>query len=1324
MFLLLFAVTLGSGAVGSNRSLANDAKWIWVRSENPAMAGPGMCYFRKTFQMKDVESGRIEIAAKDRYDLFVNGRIVGGGNNWQRIDSYDLRPYLTAGLNVIGVRVENQQPGPAGLVARVTVKQYGNAAVSHSTDATWLCTRRELNNWLITRLRTEGWEAGNVFSEFGRRDPWTPDVPLMELPQVAAEPRPPAEAPVALVPAPAPPAPTSPPVPAPAPAEPMRKEVPPAEAPVAKVPPAAVPRSVPQQPSATVDADLPALDNPTNARFLVAPNFRVERVAQPDATGSLVAMAFDERGDIIASRERGPLLRVRDDDGDGAPETVSVYCDLVQNCQGILPLNGDVFAVGDGPNKTGFYRISDRDGDGVGETVETLLRFKGGMQEHGPHAALLGPDGLIYLILGNHCSLDGTIEPTSPHGHYYEGDLVQPRYEDAGGHAVGIKAPGGVVLRTTLDGKSVEMFAGGFRNAYDFGFNKRGDLFAYDSDMEWDESLPWYRPTRINHVIPGAEFGWRSGWAKWPDYFIDSLPATVNTGRGSPTGVECYNHYRYPVRYHDALFVCDWSLGRIIVARMEPAFGTYAARSEVFLQGRPLNVTDIAVGPDGWLYFTTGGRDTEGGVYRVVYTGKAPPRPTEAGVMQAIRQPQLYSAWGRNRIANIKREMGDAWAPQLAALVEDQRYSVDDRIRALDLMQLVGPSPTTALLVRVSQDADPEVRAKATDLMGIHVDAATNERLVELTSDPDPTVCRKACEALVRAAAPLPVKRLVDLLSSPYRFVSWAAMRALQTTPRDQWEATVLETSVPRTFLMGSVGLLGLEPDRATADAIVANGMRMMQGFMTDDDFVGLLRVYQLALHRGAIPPDEARQLAGLLADEYPALEPRMNRELLRLLVYLEEQSVLPRMMDELARTDVSMEDKLHLAFYARFMSSGWTVDQKLELLSFLEQARGHTGGHSYAGYIDNVSRDFVKGMPEDERWMVVMRGASIPNAALMALAAAPADLPVVKLSALVDLDRDLFGHEGEAARRLGIGIVAVLGRSRHPQAMEYLREVYERQPDRRQEVVMGLAQSPEGENWDVLVRALPALDGAAAREVLMHLAEVDQAPEQPEPLRQAILAGLRLRENGSQHAVAVLERWTGQQLSRPEQSWDVALSAWQNWFAETYPDSPPAELPVESESNKWSYEQLLSFLTGDGSKNASPERGSAIYEKAQCVKCHKFGSRGEGAGPDLSGVARRFQKKEILEAVMFPSHVISDQYASKTVVTTDGLTYTGIVGASGNGGITVFISTGERIGLSKDNIEEIVPSNLSAMPEGLFNNLTLEEIADLFAYLGRPPVN
>ena len=140
-------------------------------------------------------------------------------------------------------------------------------------------------------------------------------------------------------------------------------------------------------------------------------------------------------------------------------------------------------------------------------------------------------------------SSKATCEASSPYHHFYEGDLLQPRYEDASGHAVGIKAPGGSILRTDTSATAVELVAGGLQNPYDLAFNRDGELFTADSDMEWDLGMTWYRPTRVNHVVPGAEFGWRSGWAKWPDYYYDSLPPMVEMGRGSPAGLEVYDHY-------------------------------------------------------------------------------------------------------------------------------------------------------------------------------------------------------------------------------------------------------------------------------------------------------------------------------------------------------------------------------------------------------------------------------------------------------------------------------------------------------------------------------------------------------------------------------------------------------------------------------------------------------------------------------------------------------------------------------------------------------------------------------------------------------------
>ena len=85
---------------------------------------------------------------------------------------------------------------------------------------------------------------------------------------------------------------------------------------------------------------------------------------------------------------------------------------------------------------------------------------------------------------------------------------------------------------------------------------------------------------------------------------------------------------------------------------------------------------------------------------------------------------------------------------------------------------------------------------------------------------------------------------------------------------------------------------------------------------------------------------------------------------------------------------------------------------------------------------------------------------------------------------------------------------------------------------------------------------------------------------------------------------------------------------------------------------------------------------------------------------------------------------MISDQYATQTIVTNDGRTITGMVSPVGDGSLVVLQANGEKLTLTKDEIEETKRAKHSAMPEGLLNALTLEEVADLFAYLTKPPAS
>ena len=224
------------------------------------------------------------------------------------------------------------------------------------------------------------------------------------------------------------------------------------------------------------------------------------------------------------------------------------------------------------------------------------------------------------MVSGNHTLPPENFDSSRLPSNWAEDHLL-PRQWDAGGHARGILAPGGWVAKTDPDGKTWGIVTSGYRNTYDFAFNADGEMFMYDSDMEWDMGMPWYRPTRVAHATSGSELGWRSGTGKWPSYYIDSLPAILDVGPGSPVGVEFGYGTKFPAKFQKALFILDWTFGTIYAVHLEPDGSSYKATKEEFVSRSPLPLTDAAVGQEGALYFTVGGRGTQSELYRVTYVG-------------------------------------------------------------------------------------------------------------------------------------------------------------------------------------------------------------------------------------------------------------------------------------------------------------------------------------------------------------------------------------------------------------------------------------------------------------------------------------------------------------------------------------------------------------------------------------------------------------------------------------------------------------------------------------------------------------------------------
>ena len=354
----------------------------------------------------------------------------------------------------------------------------------------------------------------------------------------------------------------------------------------------------------------------------VAPGFKVEllRSAQP-GEGSWVSMTVDGKGRLIVSPQGNePMLRLTLGK-DGAVTKVEKIEIPVRAAMGLLYAMDSLYVNGTGPDGYHLYRLTDTNGDDQFDKHELIKKWKGGPGEHGAHGIVLGADKKLYIVNGNFVDVPDDLIASSPHKNYRD-DLVLPRMEDGNGFGAGRKPPGGYVVRLDPDGKNAELFASGQRNTYDIGFNVDGELFGFDSDMEWDWGSPWYRPTRIYHIVSGGDQGFREGSAKWPEYYADSLPATVNIGVGSPTGVRFGTGAKFSEKYQRAAYILDWSYGRILAVHLAPNGASYGGTMENFVVGKPLNVTDVEVGKDGAMYFTIGGRGTQGGLYRVTYTGK------------------------------------------------------------------------------------------------------------------------------------------------------------------------------------------------------------------------------------------------------------------------------------------------------------------------------------------------------------------------------------------------------------------------------------------------------------------------------------------------------------------------------------------------------------------------------------------------------------------------------------------------------------------------------------------------------------------------------
>ena len=396
-------------------------------------------------------------------------------------------------------------------------------------------------------------------------------------------------------------------------------------------------------------------------------------------------------------------------------------------------------------------------------------------------------------------------------------------------------------------------------------------------------------------------------------------------------------------------------------------------------------------------------------------------------------------------------------------------------------------------------------------------------------------------------------------------------------------------------------------------------------------------------------------------------------------------------------------------------------TDERLAIINYLEESIKRGGGGSYKYYLARAIREVANSLTFEEVRKVLENGDSWPNAVISAFYKLPRELDEELVVLVQQVDQRAALEQTEQNNQIRLGVIAVLAQSGEAEAMAYLRKLWMEEPARRGDISIGLAQEPAGENWAYLISSLPVLDDLTNNEVIEKLVTVNRRPKHAAHYRAVIELGYRLRANGAQKVARLLEHWTGETAAPVTADWTTVMANWKTWYEANYPGAPEIQIKTQAKQGDYSTEDLLSYIEKNGLGN--PQDGKVVFAKAQCALCHRMGENGTAVGPDLTSLASRFSNREMIESIVHPSNVVSDQYRSRIVMTNDGQTFTGMATEESDGSWLVLQSDGKRVRIESDDVDDIQDTEVSSMPTRLLDGFTKKDVADLMAYLNQSSV-
>ena len=951
------------------------------------------------------------------------------------------------------------------------------------------------------------------------------------------------------------------------------------------------------------------------AKMQVPDGFRVELVASEPDIINPVAMAFDDAGRIYVTesfeyprQEAGPgrdrIKILEDTDRDGRVDKMTVFAEGLNIPSGIAVGHGGVWVA----NAPDILFLEDTNGDDVADKSTVVVTGFGRDDTHElPNALTWGPDGYLY-------GLNGVFNRSLVKQDGREFDFTCALFR--------------IHPRT----RKFELFCQGTSNPWGVAFDAEGSAFisACVIDHLW-------------HLTESAYYQRQGGPYPPHTWWADSIVKHQHQ-MAAYCGIEYFDSAAYPEAYRDKLYMGNIHGGCINVDRIQRAGATYQGFGEPDL----LTANDVwfmpvaqKIGPDGCLYvldwydryhcYQDAQADPKGidrghgRLYRIVYDQRPAVRYTDISkldgteLIQALSDDNLFV---RQRAQLELAERAATKDPKIAGSLEKMVVTdgpMKPRMHALWAMAGSGTLPTS-LLMKLTSDANPELRAWGVRLAGDHQpdDAALAKQVRAMASDADPRV------------------RLQVVIAAPkLQRQTENATRIALATELDVLRHSTEDPILPRVVWQNMLPSIDRHPEMIQ--------QALQDGLNRDGDLLRTMVRRIAAKWASALPKDVASsdgkerlgsmlQLSDTMLDKYPdssavILYPIAYRIFTGEISLASAQSVLRPWLDTLRQRGALSKE--HPAWKQASLLARLICNEPEAQTSAMQQI-------------------LDRSIPSELRRETLMFAAVHPNRS--------------HRSALEQVLGDLVD-----GKQVGV-------------------------PFRDMTLDLGIARADEGA-IELLVNALPKLpsDVQAGIAERMCLREPSASA-----FLQQVAAGTVRKELLGPNRVRLLAA-EGSDTAK-----GLIAKVWGTVNTAT------------SQERENVVRRVADQLRWDARGN--PEKGWVVYDRI-CGQCHVMHNRGMEVGPNITANGRG-SYEQLLVSVFHPSLVIGEAFKSVTVRTEEGTIVTGLLVSRDETKTVIKVQGGKETVIPASEIAEFRQDTKSLMPEGIENQMTPQEVADLFALL------